>query len=115
MVEVIGTDEFEAFYLSLDADDTRAVDRLVDLLADQGVLLGHPYSTAVRGTRYPLRELRHRSTTSPLRIFYAFDPERNAVLLIGGNKKGDDRFYERMVPLAEAIWEQYLQEQKLKQ
>jgi hypothetical protein len=58
-----------------------------------------------------LRELRARSTTSPLRIFYAFDPTREAVRLIGGKKKGDDRFYERMVPLAEQIWEQYLREQ----
>jgi hypothetical protein len=32
------------------------------------------------------------------------------VLLIGGDKKGDDRFYERMIPVAERIWEQYLRE-----
>jgi hypothetical protein len=46
-----------------------------------------------------------------LRIFYAFDPTRQAVLLIGGDKTGDDRFYEYMTPLAEAIWEEYLREQ----
>jgi hypothetical protein len=56
--------------------------------------------------------LRSRSTSAPLRIFYAFDPARDAVLIIGGNKKGDDRFYERMIPLAEQIWEQYLREQR---
>jgi hypothetical protein len=112
MVEVVGTDEFEAWYLSLDESDTRAVDRLVELLVEAGVLLGHPYSSALRGAKYPLRELRHRSTSSPLRVFYAFDKARAAVLLIGGSKKGDDRFYERMTPLAEGIWEQYLREQK---
>lgn len=112
MVEVIGTDEFETWYLSLEADETRAVNRLVDLLAEAGLRLGHPYSSAVKLTRYPIRELRHRSTSHPLRIFYAFDPARNAVLLVGGNKKGDDRFYERMVPIAERVWEQYLREQK---
>jgi len=41
---------------------------------------------------------------------YAFDPERKAVLLLGGDKGGNDRFYEQMVPRAEALWEQYLAE-----
>jgi len=87
------------------------VEHLVGLLEERGVQLGHPYSSALKGTRYALRELRARSTSSPLRVFYAFDPARDAVLLIGGNKKGDDKFYEQMLPLAERIWEQYLREQ----
>ena len=49
MSEVIGTDEFEAWYLKLDASDTRAVDRLVDLLFERGVTLGAPYSSAIKG------------------------------------------------------------------
>ena len=111
MVEVIGTDEFEAWYLSLSDDELRLVDRLVGLLEGSGFQLGHPYSSAVKGTRHAIRELRARSTSNPLRIFYAFDKARAAVLLIGGSKKGDDRFYERMVPRAERIWEQYVKEQ----
>jgi hypothetical protein len=110
MIEIVGTDEFEAWYLDLDVDETRAVDRLVELLAEAGVRLGHPYSSAIAGSKHALRELRHRSPAHPLRVFYAFDPERAAVLLIGGDKKGDDRFYERMIPVAERIWEQYLRE-----
>jgi hypothetical protein len=43
-------------------------------------------------------------------VFYTFDPVRQAVLLIGGDKTGDTRFYERMVPLSERIWAQYLKE-----
>jgi hypothetical protein len=43
-------------------------------------------------------------------VFYAFDPARQAVLLIGGDKTGDDRFYERMIPLSERIWAEYLKE-----
>jgi hypothetical protein len=111
MVEILGTDEFEAWYLGLNAVDARAVGRLVDLLEQTGVSLGHPYSSALKGTKYALRELRHRGEP-PLRIIYTFDPWRAAVLLIGGDKKGDDRFYERIIPLAERIWEQYLQEQQ---
>ena len=45
-----------------------------------------------------------------IRILYAFDVERQAVLLIGGNKTGKDRFYEVMIPNAERLWKQYLVE-----
>jgi len=45
-----------------------------------------------------------------LRVFYAFDPRRQAVLLLGGDKTGDNCFYERMVPLAEQIRRAYLAE-----
>src|ERR1700737_1132319 len=60
MIGVIGTDEFAAWYSSLGADDTRAVDRLVDLLEEAGVLLGYPYSSALKGSKHALRDLRHR-------------------------------------------------------
>jgi hypothetical protein len=43
-------------------------------------------------------------------VFYAFDPIRQAVLLIGGDKAGDDRFYDRLIPLAERIWARYSKE-----
>jgi hypothetical protein len=45
-----------------------------------------------------MRELRVQSSGKPLRVFYAFDPRRMAILLIGGDKTSDKRFYERMVP-----------------
>jgi hypothetical protein len=47
-----------------------------------------------------------------LRVLYAFDPRRDAVLLIGGDKTGDDRFYETHVPRAEQVWERYVAEQR---
>jgi hypothetical protein len=43
-------------------------------------------------------------------VFYGFDPRRQAVLLIGGDKTGRDRFYEETVPVAERVWEEYLKE-----
>lgn len=43
-----------------------------------------------------------------MRILYAFDPKRQAVLLLGGDKTGNDRFYEEMVPGAEKLWSEYL-------
>jgi hypothetical protein len=40
---------------------------------------------------------------------FAFDPRRIAILLIGGEKTGDDRFYERMVPLADRLYDEHLE------
>lgn len=110
MVEVVTTDEFAAWYEALDLGDGEAVVRMVERLEHKGVTLGFPYSSAIEGSRIALRELRVQSAGRPLRVFYAFDPARDAVLLIGGDKTGDGRFYERMVPLAERIWDEYLQE-----
>ena len=59
-----------------------------------------------------MRELRIQSGGKPLRVFYAFDPRRSAILLIGGDKTGGDRFYERMIPVADDLYDVYVQELK---
>jgi hypothetical protein len=51
-----------------------------------------------------------QSGGKPLRIFYAFDPRRVAILLIGGDKTGDQRFYERMIPVADSLYDVHLEE-----
>ena len=108
MVEVFGTDEFEDWFLGLNKSDTAAVIRVVGLLEVKGTDLGFPYTSSITGSRYPLRELRIQSGGKPLRVFYAFDPARQAVLLLGGDKTGDKRFYVKMIPIVEALWEDYL-------
>jgi hypothetical protein len=55
-----------------------------------------------------MRELRVQIGGDPYRVFYAFDPRRAAILLVGGNKGGDDRFYERMVPIADRIFDEHI-------
>ena len=67
-------------------------------------------SSAIKGSRFPLRELRPKRGKSPLRIIYAFDPRRQAILLIGGNKASDKKMYGTIIPQAEAIWEQHLKD-----
>jgi hypothetical protein len=57
-----------------------------------------------------MRELRVQAGGDPHRIFYAFDPRRAAILLIGGSKAGDDQFYERMIPIADRIYGTHLAE-----
>jgi hypothetical protein len=108
--EVIYTGDFEGWWDELTEPEQDSVARHVGLLGAKGVSLGYPQSSAIEGSRYALRELRVQSSGSPLRVFYAFDPARQAVLLIGGDKTGRDRFYEEMIPVAERIWEEYLSE-----
>lgn len=57
-----------------------------------------------------MRELRAQSGGKPIRVFYAFDPRRAAILLIGGGKTGDRRSYDRMVPIADARYDEHLHE-----
>lgn len=57
-----------------------------------------------------MRELRVQSGGRPIRIFYAFDPRRTSILLIGGDKRDDDRFYEVYVPVADDLYDIYLEE-----
>ncbi len=61
-----------------------------------------------KGASFALRELRVKRKGRPIRVFYAFDPARSAVLLIGGEKKGQPRFYERMIRQSERLWSEYL-------
>jgi hypothetical protein len=57
-----------------------------------------------------LRELRIQHEGRPYRVLYAFDPRRTAILLIGGDKTGNNRWYEQNVPRADAIYDQHLRE-----
>ena len=57
-----------------------------------------------------MRELRIKFQGRPYRILYAFDPRRVAILLIGGDKTGDRRWYERFIPIADALYDQHLLE-----
>jgi len=85
--EIVVTDQFRDWYRSLDEKDADAVEFSVGLLEQFGIALGAPHSSKILGTA--LRELRIQSGGRPLRAFYAFDPKRQALLLIGGEKTGD--------------------------
>jgi hypothetical protein len=78
-------------------------------LMEFGPALGFPHSSKVGSSRYPhMRELRTQSAGRPLRTLYAFDPLRSAILLIGGDKTGDDRWYEKFVPIADRLFARHL-------
>ena len=104
------TDEFESRWIDLAEETQDDIDRVVMLLEEHGPPLGYPYSSDIKGARFALRELRVQSGGRSIRVLYAFDPARSALLLIGGDKTGNDRWYVENVPRAEHIFEELLKE-----
>jgi len=102
-------DEFGEWWNSLDEDEQEDVAAIVGELENLGPTLPYPYSSDVRGSKHgQMRELRVQSRGKPLRIFYAFDPRRAAILLIGGDKTGKPRFYAEFIPIADRLYDLHL-------
>lgn len=109
--EVEFTDEFRTWWDTLAGNQQDDVAYSVGLLAELGPSLGFPHRSKLKGSRNKaMRELRIQSEGRPLRTLYAFDPLRTAVLLIGGDKTGDDRWYESFIPVADRLYEEHLDE-----
>lgn len=109
--EVEYTDEFGQWWQTLSERQQDDVAVRVELLMAHGPNLPYPYSSDVRSSRHGvMRELRAQSGGRPLRVFYAFDPRRTSILLIGGDKSGNDRFYEEYVPVADDLYDEHLEE-----
>ena len=114
--EVEYTDEFEDWWGSLDEDEQASVDASVQLLEARGPQLPFPHSSGVEGSRHGhMRELRTQHQGRPYRTLYAFDPRRTAILLIGGEKTGNDDWYEEFVPQADDLYDEHLEELKREQ
>ena len=109
--EVEYTNEFEAWWATLQESEQESVAAVVGLLEARGPLLGFPHSSGIVGSKHShMRELRIQHAGDPYRVLYAFDPRRVAVLLIGGCKVGADRFYDELVPLADRLYDEHLAE-----
>ena len=109
--EVEVSDEFIAWYNSLDEQEGVSVDTAVDVLVEYGPTLGRPHADTLKGSEYPnLKELRVQHQGRPYRILFAFDPRRNAYLILGGDKAGNANWYHDTIPRAEAIYTQHLRE-----
>ena len=109
--EVEFSDEFGEWWDNLTAAEQKSVDFTVSLLQAVGPTLKMPHSSGVAMSRHEhMRELRIQHQGRPYRVLYAFDPRRAAMLLIGGGKTGNNRWYEEYVPLADAIYDRHLRE-----
>jgi hypothetical protein len=114
MWKILQTNQFGEWFTSsdnVDEDARISIYAVMEVLKNLGPNLGRPYVDSVKGSRHEnMKELRVQSKGRPFRIFFAFDPFRQAVLLIGGNKTGDKRFYTRMIPIADTLYDYYLQD-----
>ncbi|MDR3613056.1 MAG: type II toxin-antitoxin system RelE/ParE family toxin [Candidatus Obscuribacterales bacterium] len=85
----------------------------LDLLEERGPLLGRPYVDTLKGSKIAnLKELRVQHKSEPIRILFAFDPKQQAVIILGGSKQGDKRWYDTNIPLAETLFSEYLEKQR---
>lgn len=108
--EVEYTDELGVWWGSLTESEQESVDVSVRLLEEKGPNLGFPHTSGIGGSRHShMRELRVQHQGRPYRILFAFDPRRCAILLLGGDKTGDNRWYEVHVPLADKLYDAHIE------
>lgn len=105
------TDEFGLWWEGLPEDEQVSLAASVELLEERGPQLRFPHSSGINSSKHGhMRELRTQHLGRPLRTLYAFDPLRNAILLIGGEKTGDDRWYDVFVPIADRLYDEHLEQ-----
>lgn len=109
--EVEFTEEFEHWWTGLDIEQQEALTDRIDLLAERGPDLGRPVVDRIaRSRHHNMKELR-ASEGGALRVLFAFDPRRQAILLIGGDKTGAwNAWYAWAVPAADDLYDVYLDE-----
>lgn len=109
--EVEVTDEFVEWWNGLTVDQQESLTDRVDLLAERGPDLGRPVVDRIHSSRHHhMKELR-AAKGGALRVLFMFDPRRQVILLLGGDKTGEwEAWYEWAVPLAEDLYETYLAE-----
>ena len=103
------TDQFGQWYRELDERSQDRVVAAVEILETQGPGLGRPFVDTVKGSRHAnMKELRPRGGS--LRVLFAFDPRRMAVLLIGGDKTNRwQAWYGEFIPIADRLSDEHLE------
>jgi hypothetical protein len=101
------TREFEEWWETLTVAERKRIASSLRILEESGPNTGRPFVDSIKGSVHPnMKELR---ATHSIRVFFAFDPRRVAILLIGGDKAGKTRrFYRQMVARADKIYDAHL-------
>lgn len=109
------TDEFEAEFDALAEEVQDAILSRVLLLEREGPSLGRPHADTLSGSKHAnMKELRCSADGGVWRIAFAFDPDRQAILLVGGDKSGgsEKRFYKQLISKADERFDQHLENRK---
>lgn len=106
-------DKFAAWLDGQEEDRRLRIMAHLDLLEERGPLLARPYADTLKGSVLTnLKELRLQHKREPIRILFAFDPKQQAVIILGGSKQADKRWYETNIPIAEKLFSEYLERQR---
>jgi hypothetical protein len=105
-------DDFLSEYRQLSEEVQDTLNAMATILRNRGPLLGRPQVDTLKGSRHVnMKELRFDADGGVWRFAFAFDPERNAILLVGGSKAAvkQDRFYRGLLRVADDRFDQHLQ------
>jgi hypothetical protein len=112
------TEEYAAWFTALIKEDLASavqVAQAVAALREEGPALGRPLVDRIQGSKvHHLKELRPGSAgRSEIRVLFAFDPTRSALLLLGGDKAGNwQRWYRQNIPIAEQLYLEYTEQEE---
>jgi hypothetical protein len=104
------TEEIAKWIKILDEDAKEAIFKSLLILQEIGPSLGRPYVDTIKESKHKnMKELRIQNRQRLFRILFAFDPDRKAILLVGGDKRGDKRFYQKKIPIADALFDEHME------
>ena len=111
---VLYHDEFDTWFNEQEEEVQDSILFSIGLLQAEGPILGRPYVDTIKGSKYPnMKELRVQHRGEPWRIFFAFDPKRRAIVLVGGNKAGGgSNWYKDNIRIADERFEEHLRTMK---
>jgi hypothetical protein len=109
--KVLFDEEFKVWFEALEQGLQDEILARVGLLGSLGPNLGRPNVDGIKGSAFSnMKELRVQYKGKPWRILFAFDPKRNAILLVGGNKTGKKDWYKSHIPIADERFSRHLEQ-----
>src|SRR5438445_12673773 len=106
MWHVVTTADFDGWFATLDEDGKAELIAKVELLRLLGPRLGRPHADTLNGSKHAnMKELRVDTAEKVMRVAFAFDPDRAALLLVAGNKSGisQKRFYKQLIAKSDEL------------
>jgi len=107
--EILFNHEFEGWFDTQEESLKERIASILDILAEEGSLLGRPYVDTIKESFFTnMKELRVQHEGRPWRILFCFDPRRRAILLVGGDKSVNKRWYKESIRIADKRFQEHL-------
>lgn len=112
MWNVSTTDTFDEWFADLGSVEQSEIIAVVELLKLRGPRLSRPHADTLKGSKHAnMKELRAETKNQVMRVAFAFDPKRAAILLVAGNKQGisQKQFYKKLIAKADVLYDAHLE------